>query len=169
MFRVFEGVTHTREMVVERILGKVAEMQQRHAAVAPEQYASDEVYSQLVRELLETKRAALSTLQWYLEDPVCVVAVICDETYHLITLHRSYLTFLSHALPAAGAPRREAASCPLQRCLPVALTAPPRAAAAAASRPGRLPRRPTTRRRQSMTHRQQGPTCCLSRRQHRPR
>ena len=71
----------------------------------------------MAEEALAVGAAAVSCLQWYLEDPGCSMNLLMRTP--LMAGHRGYLGFLERTLPAAAGPARAAAAAALCRALGV--------------------------------------------------
>ncbi len=102
-------VTFTVEGLLARIGRQCEAVAERHAALPHEAFGhdSDGAYRALVREMLETRAAAVSTLRWYLEDPG--LAIEAAMRGPLLAGHRGYLSFLERTLPAEGEARARGA------------------------------------------------------------
>ena len=100
-------VTFSVEGLLARIRVQCEAVPERHKALAPERYNDDAAFRHIVAEMLETRAAAVATLQGYLEDPCVYAKNVMRGT--IADRHRAYLAYLERTLPPAGEERAMAA------------------------------------------------------------
>ena len=97
-------VYFTIPALIQKLLSEGKSLWDRHANLAPEEYAKDEVYSGLVKVMLTYRIAASSAVRGYCEDQGAQI-----QYYMMIDvfqLHQDYLGLLWRALPSLGQVRR---------------------------------------------------------------
>ena len=107
--RVFNGVTHTVEGLVQRILGLVEEVRASQEETPTERFTDDAVYKGLVTEMLDAGTMAVSVLRLYLEDESRGIYFVMEMS--LQDAHRALIAFRARAMAALeeGEARRAAA------------------------------------------------------------
>jgi hypothetical protein len=106
--RVHQGVTHTVDGLLQRVLSQVKEVLAEHETTPAEAYTDDTKYKALVTDMLDSGAKAASVFRLYLEDPSRQIYWMMRTT--LVNAHRALAAFRARAMqPLEGEVRRAAA------------------------------------------------------------